>query len=183
MRPAILIIVILLMCGAAYYYISYGRHYNAIRQPAIVYQPTQQPTQVPPPVAFVTTSAQQAGPTAKPGTCASLPDDIQVFEQYKKQTGQDCGALTDSEQILDEAESKKVLNCLNGALQQGKCNDRKAYIKIQGYEGASESLITTKNCEVRSQQWSTLAPRCGIADESCSTIVNGFPFNVCSSGA
>ena len=179
MRHWLLVSVFLLVCSAIAYYAFYGRLHNKVEpRLSIKYQetPTTQPVQI-----VGNISPEPTLQAATGGTCRNLPKKQDVHAMYVKSTAKDCGALNDNEMVMDEAQSKDVLRCLESELvRSGSCGNRKAFLTLQGFEGSVEVFIESKDCELSVRQWSTTSPACGYSEVSCDTVSDRFPFQVCS---
>ncbi|KXK10444.1 MAG: hypothetical protein UZ22_OP11002000747 [Microgenomates bacterium OLB23] len=179
MRLWLLLGLIVMMCGALGYYIAYGRvHNNVTPQLNITYPQT--PTKTPLVVINDDTQIEDPSTVGVGGKCSNLGNKRSVHLLYLQSTAEDCGALNDNESVINEAQSKKVLNCIQAHLQAGKCSPSKAFLTLQGFEGTSEVFLETNNCNVFIKQWSNTSPECGYTEKQCQSISDRFPFTICS---
>lgn len=179
MRHWILISFTLLTCSAIAYYAFYGRLHNKVEPRLnITYQtvPTARPVEAVNEVLIEPTQKISQGR----GNCPDLPIKNDVHAMYVKSSAIDCGALNDNEMIMDEAETKNIMHCLQNSLQRkGSCGNSKAFIALQGFEGSVEVFIESKDCHLAIKQWSTTSPSCGYKEKTCDIISDKFPFEMC----
>lgn len=167
------------MTGLAFaYYASYGRLHNKVRpQLNITYQ--QSPTKTP--LIVVNTEPSEVNKTkpATGGACTGLSKEVDVHAMYIASAAKDCGAANDNESVIDEAQSKKIRSCLEENMQNGSCGQAKAFLTLQGFEGAIDVFLETSNCALNVRQWSPTSPECGFTEKNCQNISERFPFAVC----
>jgi hypothetical protein len=179
MRFWLLISTFLLVCAAVLYYASYGRLHNKI-EPRLNITYQQAPTETP---INVINAAPEENITPKivaAGQCTDLPKKQDVHALYIKSTAKDCGSLNDNESVMDEAQSKDVVRCLQASIEKGQCSKVKAFLSLQGFEGITEMFVESNNCELTVHQWSTTEPSCGYTKVSCNKISDRFPFAICA---
>lgn len=178
MRYASFIIIIILVFAGLMYYFSYGRLHNKI-EPRLNITYQNRPTLgsdvniINEPTGELPLEAESGG------QCANLPKKQDVHALYVKSVAKDCGALNDNEAVMDEAESKNVLRCLENSITAGQCSNNKAFFTLQGFEGISEIFLESKDCLLNVKKWSTTSPSCGYSEESCENISEKFPFTLC----
>ncbi len=176
MRFISFVIIVLLVLSAVMYYLSYGRLHNKV-EPRLNITYQDRPT---PGIEENIINEPTSEPeTMTGGTCKNLPKKQDVHALYIKSTAKDCGSLNDNEAVMDEAESKNVMRCLENSLVADQCTQNKAFLTLHGFEGTTEMFLETKDCTLSVKQWSTTSPSCGYSEDSCESMSKRFPFTVC----